>query len=107
MNFHSETLRKSWPSLPLCQQMANIGAEVGRAINWKKKGNTEMSMNALYRGLELIDYTIADSKNNNGLSEIVRLREFLLDFMIGQNTYGFDEAFFQRYFYAFTVKANG
>lgn len=107
MYFHSESLRTTWSSLSICQQMANIGAEVGRAINWKKKGNTEMSMNALYRGLELIDYTIADIKNRNGLSEVVRLREFLLDFMIGENMFGMSEDFFQKYFLAFTIKANG
>lgn len=106
MIFHSEELRNKWSALNLCQQMANIGAEVGRAINWKKKGNTEMSMNALYRALELIDYTIADSNNKNGLSEIVRLREFLLDFFMGENMFQFTETYWERYFLAFTIKAN-
>lgn len=106
MIFHSESLRTQWNTFTLCQQMANVGAEVGRAINWKKKGNIEMSMNALYRGLELIDYTIADVKNKNGLSEIVRLREFLLDYLVGENLYHMSEDFFQKYFLAFTIKAN-
>ena len=106
MIYHSEQLRNRWIALTLCQQMANIGAEVGRAITWKKKNNTEMSTNALYRGLELIDYTIADKKNKSGLSEIVRLREFLLDYFIGENTFNMTEEFFQRYFLAFSIKAN-
>lgn len=42
--------------------MANIGAEVGRTINWRKKGNTKMSTSTLYRGLELLDFTILNGK---------------------------------------------
>lgn len=106
MIFHSKSLRNKWTDLTICQQMANIGAEVGRTIIWKNKKNSEMSLNALYRGLELIDYTIADPKNKSGLSEIVRLREFLLDYLIGENKYGFTDEFLQKYFLAFTIKAN-
>lgn len=57
--FHSD-LKERWNDFTIYEQMANIGAEVGRSINWKKKGNEEMSKNALYRGLELIDFTLCD-----------------------------------------------
>ncbi len=53
MNTFHINLQHRWKDLSINEQMANIGAEVGRSINWKKKGNLEMSMNAFYRTLEL------------------------------------------------------
>jgi hypothetical protein len=38
--FHID-LKDRWNSLTIYEQMANIGVEVGRSINWKKKGNKE------------------------------------------------------------------
>lgn len=46
-----------------------------------------MSINALYRGLELIDFTINDPKNKNSLKEILRVRAALVDFFLGDNIY--------------------
>lgn len=85
--------------------MANIGAEVGRSINWKKKNNQEISQNAFYRALELIDYTVEDSKNKNRLSEILRMREILVDFIIGENIYRSSEDSWTKYFYYFNLAA--
>lgn len=59
--FHAG-LEKRWNQFSIHEQMANIGAEVGRAINWRNKKNSEMSKNALYRALELIDFTVEDKK---------------------------------------------
>ena len=85
--------------------MANIGAEVGRSIMWKKKGNQELSKNALYRGLELIDFTISDPKHKEGLSEITRMREILLDYSIGDNLYKSTDSGWDRYFLPFNIAA--
>ena len=85
--------------------MANIGAEIGRTINWKKKGNYEMSSNALYRGLELLDLTIKDKKNKNSLKEILRVREALVDFFIGDNIYKSSDEIWKKYFYYFNFDA--
>ena len=46
-----------------------------------------MSLNAVYRALELIDLTIADKKNVDALTEITRLREVLADHIVGDNIY--------------------
>lgn len=102
--FHTD-LEKRWPEFSLLEQMANIGAEVGRTINWKKKGNISMSTNALYRGLELLDFTINDKKNNNSLKEILRVREALVDFFLGDNIYKSSNAIWEKYFYFFNVAA--
>lgn len=102
--FHTG-LEERWNHFALVEQMANIGAEVGRSINWKKKGNTNMSMSALYRGLELLDLTINDKKNKNSLKEILRVREALVDFFIGSNIYKSSNSIWERYFYYFNLAA--
>ena len=62
MFFHKELTEEKWQSLSFFEQMANIGAEIGRAINWRKK-DMAMSTASLYRGIELLDATIQDKKN--------------------------------------------
>ncbi len=102
--FHSEII-DSWQKYSIFEQIANIGAEVGRAINWKKKNNQKMSNNAFYRALELIDLTINDKKNKNSLKEILRLREILADYFIGDNIYKSTEKQWEKYFYPFNFAA--
>lgn len=102
--FHTG-LEERWSQFSLCEQMANIGAEVGRTINWRKKGNIQMSMNALYRGLELIDLTINDKKNVNSLKEILRVREAIVDFFIGNNIYKSSDLIWEKYFHFFNLAA--
>lgn len=102
--FHTD-LEKRWGQFSLYEQMANIGAEVGRAINWKKKGNEKMSKNSLYRGLELLDFTINDKKNNNSLKEILRVREALVDYFLYDNIYKSSDVLWEKYFYFFNFDA--
>ena len=102
--FHTE-LADRWQTFSIFEQMANIGAEVGRAINWKKKGKGDMSKNALYRALELIDFTVADPKNKNSLKEILRMREVIADYIVGDNVYKSTDSAWEKYFYYFTLAA--
>lgn len=99
--FHKKT-KNRWHYFTLVEQMANIGAEVGRAVNWRKKGNLLLAKNAFYRALELIDFTVDDPKNKNSLKEILRIRELLVDYLEGKNIYQSDEKFWEKYFYFFT-----
>lgn len=102
--FHTD-LERRWNYFSLSEQMANIGAEIGRAINWRKKRNKTMSINALYRGLELLDFTVNDKKNKNSLKEILRVREALIDFFLGDNVYKSSDVIWEKYFYYFNVAA--
>lgn len=102
--FHTG-LEERWDQFSLMEQMANIGAEVGRTINWKKKGNIEMSTNALYRGLELLDLTVNDKKNTNSLKEILRVREALVDFFLGENIYKSSSDIWEKYFHFYNLAA--
>lgn len=102
--FHTD-LEKRWSTFSLPEQMANVGAEVGRTINWKRKGNSDMSKNALYRGLELLDFTINDKKNKKSLKEILRVREAIVDFFLGDNIYKSSDSIWEKYFYFFNSAA--
>lgn len=102
--FHTG-LEDRWDHFTLVEQMANIGAEVGRTINWRKKGNMEMSRNAFYRSLELLDLTINDRKNEVSVKEVLRTREALVDFFLGDNIYKSSESIWEKYFYYFNFLA--
>lgn len=102
--FHAE-IEDKWNSYNIFEQYSNIGAELGRAINWKKKNNLPRSTNALYRALELIDFTVADKKNKNSLKEILRMREIFLDYFLGDNIYQSTDESWDKYFYPYNYAA--
>ncbi len=102
--FHQETAEK-WHQYSIFEQMANIGIEVGRAIAWRKKNNQKMFLNAFYRALELIDFTINDKKNQKFLKEILRIREILADYFIGENIYHSTDEGWEKYFYPYMLAA--
>ncbi|MEK7634046.1 MAG: hypothetical protein AAB437_04350 [Patescibacteria group bacterium] len=70
-----------WHKFSFNEQMANIGAEVGRAINWRNK------------------------KNINSLKEILRMRELLVDYIMGDNIYCSTDTNWEKYFYPFNFAA--
>lgn len=102
--FHTG-LGERWDQFTFNEQMANIGAEVGRTISWKKKGNDEMTRNAFYRALELVDLTVNDRKNRGSLKEILRVREALVDYFMGDNIYKSSDSIWEKYFLFFNFAA--
>jgi len=104
MVYHKSLSEKKWFSLNIFEQMANIGAEVGRALNWKKK-NQKDSIMAFERALELLDLTIKDPKNKIRLKELLRLRETLCDYFYFDNQYHSTAKSWDKYFYAFNYAA--
>ena len=102
---HKELAFGRWTRLSFVEQMANIGAEVGRAINWRKKNENIHSIKAFERALELLELTIADKKNISRLKEICRVKEALVDYFAGDNIYASSDEKWNSYFYAFNYKA--
>lgn len=102
--FHSDLIGR-WNDLNICEQMAHIGAEVGRANNWRKKGDLKISKNALFRALELIDFTVSDPNNKDRLNELLRMREILLEDHMGGNCYKCTDASWDKYFLYFNIAA--
>lgn len=105
MLYHKNLTLERWQELSFCEQMANIGSEVFRAISWRQK-NREYSRLALERGLELLDLTLAASvKCRARLRETARLREALVDYFLYDNDYGSSDQKWQSYFGAFNYAA--
>lgn len=103
--FNTESFAARWYQMSLVEQMGNIGSEVDRIASWKRKGNEEYATNALHRSLDLLDLTIADPRWKERLKEILRVREFLCDLYVGDNTYNFTAEYFSEYFLQFAVAA--
>ena len=98
---HPDLAAGRWQTLHLVEQLANVGSEVERALNWAAKGNPEYSLSALERGLELLDLTIGDPRHRKRLKELTRLREVLLDYFLGENRFGSTAASWRSYFHAY------
>jgi len=106
MNYqHQDLASGHWFNLTLIEQLANVGSEVERTINWRNKNNQQYSNNAFERALELLDLTIRDVKNIKRLKELTRLREVLVDYFFGDNQYSSSDQSWQKYFYAFNYAA--
>lgn len=101
MTVYHEKLQQRWKSLSLLEQLANVGSEVERAINWRKKGNMQYSNTAFERALELLDYTTDGMDNFYRLRELKRTRELLVDYFAGKNIYNSSEESIRNYFYGF------
>jgi hypothetical protein len=105
MNYQpSSTAKNTWHKMNLCNQMANIGSEVIRAINWKIK-KKDYSKMAAFRAIELFNLTINDSKNAKRLKEICRAKEVFLDYIKGENEYGSTDKNWTDYFNTFNYYA--
>ena len=87
------------------KQLANVGSEVERALNWRNKHNPEYSQMAFLRALELMNLTIADPRHRHRLKELARVREALLDFFIGDNEFQSTDKSWRSYFYSFAYAA--
>jgi len=97
---HKQLKDGGWNKLSLAEQLANIGSEVSRTINWREK-NSDYSNRAFERVLELIDFSINDPKNRQSLKELCRVREVLVDSFVGDNIYKSTDDLWKRYFNSF------
>ncbi len=102
---HETLATGRWQAFSLVEQLANVGSEVERALNWLEKRNPEYSRLAFLRALELLNLTIADPRHRNRLRELTRLREALLDFFLGENTFRSSEKSWRSYFFGFAYAA--
>jgi len=102
---HRELAAGRWQSLPLVEQMANIGSEVERALNWRARGDSGHCQRALERALELLDMSLAGGRGYACLKELCRVREALVDYFCGDNTFGSTQESWRRYFLSFAHAA--
>ncbi len=105
---HKKLAEGQWSRMPFLEQMANVGSEVSRALNWQNKGNDEYSRKATYRALELIDLTLDSVKSFTRIKELTRLREAIVDYFCGTNQFSSSEVLWRRYFdnFNYSVRRN-
>lgn len=104
---HQGLAPERWFKFTLLMQIANIGMDIERTIDWKKRGNLDDSASAFERALELLSLTIIDPKHRGKahLKELTRVREVLLDYFMGDNEYGSTDESWQQYFYCLSYAA--
>ena len=89
---------EQWSKYSICEQLANIGSEVSRALNWQKKGNMDFSKKAASRALELLDLSLDSIKKFSCIKEFCRLREAVVDYFFGTNEFLSSEILWRKYF---------
>lgn len=99
---HQDLAAGRWGKLSFMEQMANIGSEVERALSWKAKKNSEYSIKAYERALELTDLTLDSATGFSRLKEVARIRESLVDYFSGTNEFASTEDSWKKYFLGFT-----
>ena len=102
---HHELSPERWAEFSSAERLANVGAEIGRAISWRRKGKEDIARNAADRALELFDLTLAVTQSFNRLKEIARLREVWVDFFYFENSYQSTAQQWERSFYYYNLLA--
>lgn len=102
---HKQLAQGRWNQLSFFEQMANVGSEVERALNWQAKNNSIYREKASCRALELVDFTLEAAETFPRRKELARLREALVDYFFGENQFQSTEASWRSYFSHFTFAA--
>lgn len=100
---HRKQANGEWYKKPFLEQMANIGSEVYRAINWRNKGNEEYAQLAFERSLELFDLSKNSTLTFPQYKELLRMREIWVDFFKYDNQYNSTGESINRYFMYITI----
>ncbi len=102
---HKSLAAGRWGKIPFLEQMANIGSEVERSLNWQEKNNMDYAGQAAVRAIELLDLTLDNIKGFPRLKEIARIREIVADYFFGGNLFHSAGTQLRKYFQHFTYAA--
>ena len=100
---HKKQSQGDWHKRPFLEQIANIGSEVYRAINWRKKNNEEYAELAFERSLELFDLSKGSKLLYSEYKELLRMREIWVDYFKYDNVYNSTEEDINKYFMYSTI----
>ncbi len=101
---HKELADGRWSLMSISEQLANVGSEVSRALNWRKKNREEYFQKAFNRAMELLSLTIAAQTSLPRINEMTRLRECLLDYFYNDNSFKTSESILRKYFDHFAIR---
>ena len=94
--------RERWFTLPLADQLGNVGSEVGRARAWQGR-DEKLFWGAAGRALELLDLTREDARWRSRRAELDRARESVADALLGGKAYGSSLVDLENYFMPFAL----
>jgi hypothetical protein len=100
---HKKQAKGEWQKKSFLEQMANIGSEVYRAINWRNKGNEEYAEMAFVKSLELFDLSKNSKLTYPQYKELLRMREIWVDFFKYDNEYNSTQESINKYFMYITI----
>jgi len=100
---HKKQAKGKWLDKTFLEQMANIGSEVYRAINWREKGNEEYAQLAFNRSLELFDLSKKSELTYPKYKELLRMREIWVDYFRYNNDYNSTAESINKYFMYTTI----
>jgi hypothetical protein len=96
--------KQKWRKLSFIEQMANLGADVGRTINWHNK-DIKLSNNFYFIALELWNLTMNDTKNKKSLKELRLKKKTFVNWFTGKNLNHKVIENLENYFYQFNLAA--
>ena len=103
---HSGLSAGRWQTMPIVEQLANVGSEVDRTIRARDRGNDDRWQRAFARALELFDLTASDPRwRGSRRREVLRARELFCAVVLGDSPAADDAAFLGKYFLQFAVAA--
>jgi hypothetical protein len=100
---HKKQAQGEWQKKTFLEQMANIGSEVYRAINWRNKGNEEYAQMAFIKSLELFDLSKSSKLTYPQYKELLRMREIWVDYFKYDNEYNSTQESINKYFMYTTI----
>lgn len=100
MTMHKQLAAGRWYELSLTEQLANIGSEIERALDFQKLKD-DRAIPAFERALDLFDLTLADVRLRGRYKEIARTREVMCDYFVGDNEYHSTQESLRGYFYPY------
>jgi hypothetical protein len=102
---HPALVAGRWHTLPLMEQLGNVGSEVERAFRAYEQGRVDRFEPALARALELFDLTANDSRwRGHRRREVLRAREQFCRVFFDEAEPGLVE-YLRKYFLQFAVAA--
>ncbi len=91
----------TWFAMPIHEQLANVGSEVGRAISWKNRGNEQRKEGFCKKAIDFLELIKTDPKNKHRIGELNFCIEELRDYFLGNNMYDATDEMIMKYYDAF------
>jgi hypothetical protein len=100
--------RERWAKLTILEQMGNIGAEVGRAISAKRRGDGARMEGAVNRALDLFSATVEtllkDKAQRHRAREVLLSRDEFMSILYDEGRFGEADKI-EAYFMNFAMAA--